>query len=96
MQHPSPENFFSQVIPYSKRELTPITAGKILNLDGFPADATLNAARQAYAQGIPTVFDMYSHPLLSELLRYVTYCIPVLPGCELGDYREALLPYPPK
>jgi sulfofructose kinase len=82
VQHPSPENFFSQVIPYSKHELTPVTAGRILNLDGFPADATLTAARQAYAQGIPTVFDMYSHPYLSELLRYVTYCIP--------SYRSAM------
>jgi sulfofructose kinase len=82
VQHPSPENFFSQAIPYSKHELIPVTAGKILNLDGFPAEATLVAARQAYVQGIPTVFDMYSHPHLSELLRYITYCIP--------SYRSAM------
>lgn len=73
---PTPRNIFTWPIKYAPNELTAVTEGKILNLDGFPAEAALEAARRAYKRGIPTCYDMYSHPQLAELLQYITYCIP--------------------
>ena len=62
---------------YSSEQLDILTEGKILNL-GECSDITLEAARTAKRNDIPTCYDMetYSHPLLSEFLKNITYCIP--------------------
>ena len=61
---------------YSSEQLDILTEGKILNL-GECSDITLEAARTVRRNGIPTCYDMetYSHPLLSEFLKNITYCI---------------------
>jgi sulfofructose kinase len=64
-------------IHYTPDEVSAVTDGKILNLDGLQSPETaLEVARLARAKGIPTVYDMYSHPNLRALLPHITYCIP--------------------
>ncbi len=61
---------------YSNEQLDILTEGKVLNL-GECSDATLDAARTAKRNGVPTCYDMetYSHPKLLEFLKNITYLI---------------------
>ena len=61
---------------FTSDELHFVTQGKILHVDGFLRGDCLKATRIAQHAGVPTCYDMYSHPDIVDLLANITYCIP--------------------